>query len=143
MACGLAILVAGSIQLFRISRTDNEVTVLPEGSSSRVGEVEVTVESSRRNDAQVLVDVRLAVDPGEQAPPVDVPASDSWSLLAAGELLAPVAPSAPGALAPCVGEMLPSPGAELRCTLAFTAGDGSKTIAYRRGDEQRQWALEA
>ena len=143
MACGLAILVAGSIQLFRISRTDNEVTMLPEGSSSRVGEVEVTVESSRRNDAQVLVDVRLAVDPGEQAPPVEVPASDSWSLLAAGELLAPVAPSAPGALAPCVGEMLPSPGAELRCTLAFAAGDGSKTIAYRRGDEQRQWALEA
>ena len=143
MACGLAILVAGSIQLFRLSRTDNEVTVLPEGTSSRVGEVEVTVESSRRADEQVLVDVRLAVDPAEEAPPVDVPAGDSWSLLAAGELLTPVAPTESGALAPCVGEMLPPPGTELHCTLAFAAGDGSKTIAYRRGDEQRQWALEA
>ena len=94
-------------------------------------------------DEQVLVDVRLAVDPGEDAPPVDVPAGDSWSLLSAGALLTPVAPREPGALAPCVGEMLPAPGAELRCTLAFAAGDGSKTLAYRRGDEQRQWALDA
>ena len=143
MACGLAILVAGSVQLFRLSRSDNEVTILREGTSARVGEVEVTVEASRRDDEQVLVDVRLAVDPAEERPPVDVPASDNWSLLAAGELLGPVAPAQPGPLPPCVGSMLPPPGDEVQCTLAFAAGDGSKTIAYRRGDEQRQWALDA
>ena len=80
LLCGLAILVAGGIQLFRISdRSDRTVEVLDEGQSATVGGVQVQVVSSVRTGSALGVSVRLGA-PGDGT---SVPLS-SFTLLVGG-----------------------------------------------------------
>ena len=82
LLCGLAILVAGGIQLFRISdRSGRTVEVLEEGQSATVGGVQVQVVSSVRTGGALEVSVRLGA-PGDGT---SVPLS-SFTLLVGGGL---------------------------------------------------------
>ena len=78
LLCGLAILVAGGIQLFRISDTsERTVELLSEGDHAVVGGVEVTVASSERDRSEIRVTVEMAS--GGARPTCPRRASACWS----------------------------------------------------------------
>ena len=138
VACGLAILVAGAVFLWRVTANRDELTV-PEikapGQSQQVGPVTATVDGS--DDVGTLVVVRVHLQS-------DQPVSDAglgWSLVVSGDTTAraPVAlPDGQGVA--CAGQAVP-PGVGLDCALAFPAGDGDRYVAFAVGPTQRQWRL--
>ena len=133
LLCGLAILAAGGIQLFRIAGSDDRtVEVLAEGESATVGSVTVAVEDSERDGAVITATVRLsAMDE------TSVPLS-SFTLLAGGRLHQALATEDPSGC--------PDPvtvgAAPTSCDVAFEGDDGTATLAFSRDDEQAQWRLE-
>ena len=140
LLCGLAILVAGGIQLFRISdRSQRTVDVLEQGQTATVGDVSVTVEGSARtaNDIWATVQLSAPSSGGGSAGAVDV--ARGFSLLIGGKLESPTtAEPAPGRCPATVAAAdLP-----LRCEVHFAAHDGTATLSFSRGDEQRLWRLD-
>lgn len=132
VGCGLLILVAGVVQLLRISGQDDpprpvdvgtpvaigDLTVTVEGLDEAGGQATVVIETSGVEDADGAGEFRLVV-PGA-------------SLQATGRVDAP--------LPPCVGTTVDVQ----RCSLTFDVGavDGSsRVLLYRRGDEQVRWDL--
>jgi hypothetical protein len=136
LLCGLAILVAGGIQLFRISGgEDRVVEVLAEGQTATVGGVTLAVESSARDAAEIVAEVTFA--PAEQRTTVD---ADHFQLLVGGEL----SPPSTGAAEPgdCPATLVVEQ-AGLRCRLRFPARDGTATLGFGLSGEQRTWRLRA
>jgi hypothetical protein len=136
LLCGLAILVAGGIQLFRISdRSGRTVEVLAEGQPATVGGVRVTVDGSAiRSDGRLAVGVSLA---GPSA--LEVPAS-SFTLLAGGKLQ-PAVGDDTGDGTDCPSTIAVSSEAT-RCLLTFTAHDGTATLSFSHSGEQQLWRLD-
>jgi hypothetical protein len=135
LACGLAILVAGGIQLFRISGArDRTVDVLDEGQTATVGGVTLAVESSARDGAEIVAEVRFAPEEGRTTF-----GADHFQLLVGGEL----SPPASGVAGPgdCPA-MLVVEEAGLRCKLRFPARDGTASLGFGLGGEQRTWRLQ-
>ena len=133
LLCGLAILVAGGIQLFRVAGTDDRtVEILSEGEAATVGSVTVRVESSEHDGAVIRATVRLSAS-DETAVPLS-----SFTLLAGGRLHQALDTDGAGAC--------PSPvavgSAPTTCTVAFEGDEGTATLAFSRDDEQAQWRLE-
>ena len=134
LACGLAILLAGGVQLFLLSRGSNQASVLAEGATTKVATVQVTVVSSTLEGAEVVAVVRLA-------PTLAVgDAAEGWALNANG-LQTPRTPS-DGPVVACQGKVV-APGASLTCRVAFAAGKGSRLMSYARGDLRAVWLLNA
>jgi hypothetical protein len=139
MACGLAILVAGSVFLWRVIANKDELTV-PDikapGQSQQVGPVTATVTGSDDVGDVVVVQVHLASSDhiGD--------AGSGWSLVVSGDTSAraPVAVP-PGAGAACAGTTLEA-GSAADCAVAFPTGDGDRFVAFAVGPVQRQWKLE-
>ena len=133
LLCGLAILVAGGIQLFRIAGTDDRtVEVLAEGEAATVGTVTITVEGSEQDGAVIRARVRMSA-PDETTVPLS-----SFTLLAGGRLHP--------ALDTDSADSCPSPvavgSAPTSCAVAFEGDDGTATLAFSRDDEQAQWRLQ-
>jgi hypothetical protein len=133
LVCGLAILVAGGIQLFRIAGTDERtVEVLSEGEAATVGSVTVTVERSQHDGAVIRATVRMSA-PEETTVPLA-----SFTLLAGGRLHRALDTDGAGSC--------PSPvdvgSAPTSCAVAFEGDKGTATLAFSRDDEQAQWRLE-
>jgi hypothetical protein len=84
LACGLAILVAGSIQLVRISRNEPTVEVGRIGTSATIGGVAVTLVGQPESDRVV---VRLAVADDRDA--LD-DAAAPWAVRGGAERFPPV-----------------------------------------------------
>ena len=129
LICGVLILVAGSAKLFQTSQKPVEVQLLALGESVTLGDMTVSVTALRDIDDHTLVDVtRVGV--------AEAQAMDGWKLLASGKVSDPV-------LLP-VGEgtecTLTQLEKTLVCTVAFSVSEGTRTIAYVRAGEQRQWA---
>ena len=134
LACGLAILVAGSIQLLRISREDNRVQVLTEGQTAKLDGAQATVLGSAVDGGKVVVRVTVT---SERTSGID--AGEPFTLLAGGKLSN--SQEAPGLdVASCRGTTLQA-GRPLTCALAFDDREGTKTVAFRFGDRQVQWRL--
>jgi hypothetical protein len=133
LLCGLAILVAGGIQLLRIADTDDRtVEVLAEGESATVGSVTVAVEGSGRDGAVITATVRLSA-----AEETSVPRS-SFTLLAGGRLHRALASEgASGCPSQVTVGRTPT-----SCDVAFEGDDGTATLAFSRDGEQAQWRLE-
>ena len=75
LLCGLAILVAGGIQLFRISDADDRtVEVLAEGEAATVGSITVVVEDSSFDDAVIRAAVRMSLAVSNTALSITCPA---------------------------------------------------------------------
>jgi hypothetical protein len=136
LACGLAILVAGSIQLFRITRTENRVEVLEPGDTGKVPGAEATVHSSAVDGDQVVVRVSLSTD---ELSGVD--GGSFWILQRAKDSSQPQA--ADGLDVPsCVGSTVTAKQ-PLDCVLSFRSLDGDSYLAFRFGDRQVQWLIRA
>ena len=135
MVCGLVILTAGGAQLIRLSRSQDRVVVLREGQAVVVGEAQARVVSSRTTGQQV--EVTVEVTPPATGVAVGMTAAEPWSLLVGGALVAPQTEVGSCRDLPLDG----GASGPLRCTVVFGAGPGTKTLAFRWGNTQRQWQL--
>ena len=136
LLCGLAILVAGGIQLLRISdRSERTVDVLEQGQSATVGGITLTIEGSAvRSTGQLAVGVDLAGESGSTVP------ASSFTLLVGGKLQRA---SADGTLeaSECPTTIAVEPDGT-RCFLTFEGGQGTATLSFSHGGEQRLWRLD-
>lgn len=127
--CGLLIMIAGGVKLFQTVRDGNEVPLLAIGESVTLGDMTVRVDGVRLTSERTLVDVALIGVDGARA-------LDGWKMLAGGKITEPV--SLPvGSGAECTTTKL---DVESICTVAFPVSQGTRTVAYVRAGEQRQWA---
>jgi hypothetical protein len=129
LVCGVLILVAGSAKLFQTSQQPVEVQLLELGDSVTLGDMTVSVTALRDIADRTLVDVTMVGVAEAQA-------MDGWKLLAAGKVTEPVLLPV-GAGTECTLTQLES---SLACTVAFPVSEGTRTVAYVRAGEQRQWA---
>lgn len=130
--CGLAILVAGSVQLLRLGGDGPGASDLGVGDTASAGDMTVTVESAAETDGFMKVEVLLGgVD--------DESGVDGFRLVVPGRALVPLAAAQAGTDA-CAAVTT----AEQRCTLVFgtAATTGSaRVLLLRRGEDQRRWVL--
>jgi hypothetical protein len=129
LICGVLILVAGSAKLFQTSQKPVEVQLLALGESVTLGDMTVSVTALRDIDDHTLVDVTMVGVAEAQA-------MDGWKLLASGKVSDPVLLQV-GEGTECTLTQLEK---TLVCTVAFPVSEGTRTIAYVRAGEQRQWA---
>ena len=123
------ILIAGTAKLFQTSQKPVEVQLLALGDSVTLGDMTVSVTALRDIDDRTLVDVTMVGVAEAQA-------MDGWKLLAAGKVTDPVLLPV-GAGTECTLTQLEI---TLSCTVAFPVSEGTRTVAYVRAGEQRQWA---
>jgi hypothetical protein len=136
LVCGLAILVAGVVQLLRIADTrDRDVSILAQGDTATVGGVSLTVSGSTVTDQVVEVAVRFA--PAEVDVPVPV---TSFTLLVGGKLEQPTntASTLPPGCPPTI--LVGSSG--VACTVSFPHRSGTATVAFSQSGEQEVWRLQ-
>jgi hypothetical protein len=126
VGCGLVILLAGGIQLLRVSGQHQSVAVLRVGQAGRAGDVNVTLVATRSEAGRLIAVVGVGgVD--------DASGFDGFSLVAPGKVL-PVESST------CTSITV----AAAQCELAFiTAGvqGTSRQLIFRRADQQLRWVL--
>ena len=123
------ILIAGTAKLFQTSQKPVEVQLLALGDSVTLGDMTVSVTALRDTADQTLVDVTMVGVAEAQA-------MDGWKILASGEVSDPVMLPV-GAGTECTLTKLAE---TLTCTVAFPVSEGTRTVAYIRAGEQRQWA---
>jgi hypothetical protein len=124
VACGLAILAAGVVQLLRIAGQDEPPPAATIGEPVQIGDLTVTVEGYAERDDRAVVDLALGgVD--------DPDGTDDFRLVVPGESLAPVDDE-------CGGATVAQRACSLTFDLAGTEGS-SRVLLYRRGDEQARW----
>jgi len=129
LICGVLILIAGTAKLFQTSQKPVEVQLLALGDSVTLGDMTVRVTALRDTADRTLVDVTMVGVAEAQA-------MDGWKMLAAGEVSDPVMLPV-GAGTECTLTKLAE---TLTCTVAFPVSEGTRTVAYIRAGEQRQWA---
>ena len=129
LICGVVILVAGTAKLFQTSQKPVEVQLLALGDSVTLGDMTVSVTALRDTADRTLVDVTMVGVAEAQA-------MDGWKMLAAGEVSDPVMLPV-GAGTECTLTKLAE---TLTCTVAFPVSECTRTVAYIRAGEQRQWA---
>ena len=129
LICGVVILIAGTAKLFQTSQKPVEVQLLALGDSVTLGDMTVSVTALRDTADRTLVDVTMVGVAEAQA-------MDGWKMLAAGEVSDPVMLPV-GAGTECTLTKLAE---TLTCTIAFPVSEGTRTVAYVRSGEQRQWA---
>lgn len=131
VVCGLAILVAGVVQLLRVANQDDPPRAARVGERVLVGDMEVTVEGVGERAGRLLVDVELGgVD--------DPDGGESFTLVVPSGALTPD----PNAGNHCGATTV----AVQPCTLSFRLADvstSSRVLVYQRGDERVRWDLSA
>ena len=131
VVCGLAILVAGVVQLLRVANQDEPPRGARVGERVLVGDMEVTVADVSERAGRLLVDIELGgVD--------DPDGATSFTL---------VVPSSALTADPTAGNHCGATTVAVQpCTLSFRLdGDGasSRVLVYQRGDERVRWDLSA
>lgn len=128
VTCGLLILVAGGIQLLRVSSSDQRAT-LAIGDTARAGDVTVTVLAARQVGTAVTVHVRLGG--------VDDPSGIAgFTLSVPGSVLLVDGSSSSRCQAITV--------APSECDLTFTSSTStasSKLLVFRRGEDHPVWQV--
>ncbi len=132
VVCGLAILVAGGIQLWRVGGDSSASDDLAVGDRAVAGDMVVTVVAADEVDGLMRVDVRLSgVD--------DPDGLDDFRLVVPGAALQPLSAAQAGD-----GACRDVTVAEQSCSLVFgtEAVDGSaRVLLVRRGEDQHRWTL--
>ena len=129
VVCGLAILVAGVVQLLRVANQDDPPRAVEIGQTVRVGDMDVVVQAVSEGDGSVLVDVEIG---GVE----DADGAGAFRLVVPG-----------GALTadPAAGNHCGATSTRLEpCTLAFRLADdagSTRVLLYQRGDERVRWEL--
>ena len=136
LVCALAILVAGVVQLLRISGADEpEVDLLSQGESATVGGVTVGVTGSTLSADALAVEARFA----PASPDAEVPVT-SFTLLVGGRLEGPT--NSASTEAPGCARVVVVGAAGVTCVVTFPHHDGTATVAFSRGGEQQLWRLD-
>lgn len=132
LLCGLAILVAGGVQLLRLSDSEETVELLPVGQEALVGDMQVIVLGSNADEGadELVVTVEVGGVDGE-------PVGEGWRMLADGVLTEPTAVRSIDDR-PCG---VTSAAERTQCALVFDRPDGTAVVSYGRGGEQVQWRL--
>jgi hypothetical protein len=141
IACGLAILLAGGIFLFRTLGNKDALTVknAAVGDSRTVGGAEVRVTAWRRDGAQILATVSMKVTDVDAR---TATAESPWTMLI-GTQSSPVAPiGLTSDEKPCRGIGL-TQGNLVTCVLAFPDTKGTPYLAFSLAGKQAQWLLAA
>lgn len=128
VTCGLAILVAGTVQLLRLAGQET-ATILAVGGSGTAGDAKVLVEQFVEADGVATVTVTLSG--------VDDPKGLEGFTLVVPE--ATVQPNQRGAEA-CTGFTV----APVTCTLTFGTADvkaGDRLLVFHRAAETARWKL--
>lgn len=133
VGCGLAILLAGGIQLFRLSGEQEQTTEQLElGAIGTAGDLRVTVVRALEADGLMRVDVRLSG--------VDDPAGlDDFRLVVTGGPIEPLAAAQAGDGA-CDGFT----EAEQTCSLVFGTAEvegTARVLLLDRGEDRLRWVL--
>ncbi len=130
VACGLVILVAGSIKLFLLT-DETPPPHLAVGQSTQIGDMRVRVLSAQRRNDLMLVSVELV---GAD----DANGATTWVFGAgANANLLPVAPPADAGSA-CGATKAAEP---TTCVLAFRTTDARGVLRYERAQEHRIWDI--
>lgn len=128
VTCGLAILVAGTVQLLRVSGQERSSGTLEVGQGGRAGDAQVTLLAVQRAGTTVTITMRIGG--------VDDPAGLSgFSLVAPGKVVAP---------APGTGTCAAFTTAPQTCDLVFQPGkldSPASLLLFRRADSQLRWDL--
>ena len=126
VGCGLAILLAGGIQVLRLSGQRQSAKLLVVGQTGRAGDVDVELLSSSTSDSQLVAVVRIGGA-------VDGDGIDGFKLVAPGKVLTVTASTCRGiAVAPA------------ECELSFTTSGlqgTARELIFRRANEQLRWVL--
>jgi hypothetical protein len=132
VACGLAILVAGGIQLVRVSGGSSGSGDLAIGDRTTAGDMTVTVLQADEADGFMRVQLRLGgVD--------DDNGLDGFHLVVSGDVLEPLSAQQAGEGA-CDGVTV----AEQTCSLVFGTADvkgTARVLLLQRGEDQDRWNL--
>lgn len=128
VTCGLAILIAGTVQLLRLANQD-QATVLAIGESATAGDARVEVTAFDEADGAAVVHVTLSgVD--------DVDGLLGFTLVGAGAVAEPTADGADA----CV-EFTSEP---VSCTLTFATAEmqtADRLLVFARADQTVRWKL--
>lgn len=141
LACGLAILLAGGIQLFLVARQDQSARrFLSEGDAAVVGGATAMVVSHQVDSGKsvaVTVELRAGDSPIASA-------EQGWLLNRNGKLVDRVAADPASGVPACRGQVVEAK-ATLRCVVAFAApeGSGSLFVVYGSGTQRASWELSA
>ncbi|MEJ7720898.1 MAG: hypothetical protein WKF58_10820 [Ilumatobacteraceae bacterium] len=129
---GLAILVAGGIQLIRVSGQESGIPNRAVGEVVSVADMDVTVEGASASGDELTVTITLG---GVE----DDDATEGFELVAPDVgVLEPVRSDSD--VAPCATTTVTPTRCELRFDLAGAGGD-TRTLRYQRGDERARWLL--
>lgn len=133
IVCGLAILVAGGVQLLRLaSDEDASSGDLAIGQTAEAGDLDVTVVAAAETDGLMRVTVRLrGVD--------DDGGLDGFRLIVSGGLVEPLTAAQAGSGA-CAAFTV----AEQTCDILFGTADAAgeaRVLILRRGEDQHRWDL--
>lgn len=126
IGCGLAILIAGGIQLLRVGGQQQSAKLLTVGEPGRAGDVTVELVSSSVSDGGLVAMVRV----GGTADPKGL---DGFTLVGPGKVAAVTS-------ATCGGITIHIVDCSLTFTTAGMAGT-SRQLIFRRADEQLRWVL--
>jgi len=131
VTCGLAILLAGGIQLFRLANQETPTAPLAVGATGSAGDATVTVNDVDTTDTALVVTVSLGgVD--------DVEGLDGFSLVAPNTRIAPDPELLPETA--CTGFTV----AEVTCTLSFPSEGltgSDRQLLLIRAEDQVRWKL--
>ncbi|MCB1002531.1 MAG: hypothetical protein KDB40_24805 [Acidimicrobiales bacterium] len=131
--CGLAILVAGGVQLLRLAGDDGDTAEnLSVGDTARAGDLSVTVIDAVEDDGLMRVTVRLGG--------VDDPSGlDDFQLIVSGARVEPL-----GAVQAGEGACAAFTMAEQTCDLVFGTADNAgraRVLLLLRGEDRVRWDL--
>lgn len=132
IVCGLAILIAGGIQLLRVGNQESSSTLLVQGQPGKAGDVTVTLMSSTVPSTTAGSRLVTTVTLGGVNDPDGL---DGFTLVGPGKVASVTSST-------CAGITV----APVECELTF-ATDGmqgsSRQLIFRRADEQLRWVLAA
>jgi hypothetical protein len=132
LICGLAILVAGMIQLFRLQGAKDSTEARAIGVSTDVDGVTAVVTNATKSDDGLLLEVEVTSgDAGIDDPAV------GWGVLDRGRVVTM-------ASATCEPEGKLAPRDRAKCSLAFASGRtelADLVAAYRYGNATANWVL--
>ena len=133
VACGLVILIAGGVQLWRFAGESSDAEGdLAIGTTAQAGDLEITVVAAEETDGLMRVTVELSG--------VDDPAGiDDFRLIVAEDLLAPLTAeqAGDGACAELTEQVQ-------TCDLVFGTAqvdNDIRVLLVRRGEDRHRWEL--
>ncbi len=126
LGCAVAIMIAGAVMLFQLTRDQDAGEPTPIGRAVDVGDMSVTVDGAEEVGGVLSVRVRIGgVD--------DQDGTADFRLIASGRPIR----QEPGTCGPTTGSLQ-------ECELRFdvsTADGTSRVLFYDRGDDQARWVL--